>query len=344
MSNRESSIRREIRTLQQAAAVAGPSGNRSQDNEGKAVPVRSKGRVRTIFKWTAVTIGGLFTLFVAIGLSGVLDRTPEERAKWELEKAARLAGAEVNDFSGVELKLVRDVSSTVTLDNPVRSVTFEDKAADYVGHFLWGLGQKSVDGNNICIVRDKLYEARSALDDPSYRWDDRLPDGTIGSLDEFPCDALAPVTDDDRRIRVPYENLTPGANPLSAEGNREIYRSVDEQLLKLLNMMTTAQSEYRPIPVFGDHVWACSSEQAYRDELGQPGNTACRIIRRYTAPDLIDPLDNGESAFYRLQMDIGGGQLESFVVHKADVMFAPAFPRDGIQRSTNCKAIPAAEC
>lgn len=293
------------------------------------------------FKRVAVAVAVVAAGSVAL----VVFHSTDWREAVLSEGTNKVAKTPEGQFRNVELKLAHDVSEAIALPGHSEPIIRETKASDYAGRIFIGVERRVVGDKSVCTVRDTLYEARSKLDDPGYRWDTPLATGEHGSVIELPCDALAPVTAEDRQSRVPYRNLAPAASPVSLEKSEKTYREREKQLTDIIELMPEARPEHRPIPVFADHVWACPSENAYQNQLGMPGDISCRVISRFTAPDLVEPILDRRSGFFKVRIDIGGGKIANFVVHKADAVFMPDFRSDGrVKRSTNCTAIPALDC
>ncbi len=54
-------------------------------------PVKIRSPLKTFLKWTAIIILTPIVLFIWAGIAGLLDATPEDRARWEAERQERQA-------------------------------------------------------------------------------------------------------------------------------------------------------------------------------------------------------------------------------------------------------------
>lgn len=63
--------------------------NLRRDFQGKPQSTKPRSPLKTFAKWTGIAIATPIALFVAAGVSGLLDGTPEDQARWAAEAQAR---------------------------------------------------------------------------------------------------------------------------------------------------------------------------------------------------------------------------------------------------------------
>lgn len=86
MADQASGIRDRVRAQEASKTVSQYDGRTS---EASKATNNGSSLFRKLAKWTAITIGGLIALVITLGIIGAATATPEEKARWAAERAAR---------------------------------------------------------------------------------------------------------------------------------------------------------------------------------------------------------------------------------------------------------------
>lgn len=139
---------------------------------------------------------------------------------------------------------------------------------------------------------------------------------------DLPCANLAKARAADRVRRVPYSRMVPAAS------------SPDTPT-------TMSPPEQATNMALSGPVWACTSEQEYREELGN-SDADCVVIYADTPVQFVDPNSDRNSNFYRIRLRVGT-TAATYVVHKNDVLLIPYSPPHADKHRT-CRTTPQTTC